>query len=172
MKNVFVKIAGYMILVGIVFGLFVVVVIPFELFKKADAETWPARKGVVTKSYADRHSGGFGRSGASYYKAEVCGQYQDNGENFCVTQIRYGGFRFGEGKADALDTVARYPAGRTVDIYYSPDNPRETVLEAKSPWIEMLALLGLGIGFLTLPIVLWLFRKRAASANGSIGIDR
>lgn len=160
MKNILGKIAGYVILIGIFFGLFVVIAIPFEMFKKADAEKWPARKAVVTRSFADRHGGGYGRAGAPYYKAEVCGVYQDNGEKFCVTHIRFGGFRFGEGRADAMAAVARYPVGREVDIYHAPDDLTETVLEAQSPWTEMYTLLGIGIGFLLLPVLLWLFRKQ------------
>jgi hypothetical protein len=161
MKNILGKIAGFVILAGIAFGLFVMVALPFEMFIKAEAETWPARKGIITKSYASHHRGSAGKnSGGSYFKAEICGVYEDNGEKFCVTRIRYGGFRLGEGKASALETVAKYPVGREVDIYHAPDNPKETVLEAKSPWTEMFTLLGLGIGFLLLPVLLWVFRKQ------------
>lgn len=56
--------------------------------------------------------------------------------------------------------VADYPVGREIDVYYSPKDPRETVLEARSSWREMYILLGLGIGFLLLPLFLWIFRKR------------
>jgi len=44
-----------------------------------------------------------------------------------------------------------------VRYYY---NPKETVLEARSSWTEMYVMLGLGIGFLLLPVLLWAFRKR------------
>jgi len=49
--------------------------------------------------------------------------------------------------------------GSEVAVYYSPKNPRDTVLEAHSSWQEMKTLLGLGIGFLLLPVIPWLFRK-------------
>lgn len=161
MNGIVGKLIGFVLLAGIVFGLFVVVVAPIEMYKKVKAETWPSRKGVITASYARHHRGGFGRSpGGPYWKAEVCGRYSDNGERFCVSRIRFGGFRFGGGKAGALETVAGYPAGMRVDIYYSPENPKETVLEAHSSWNEMFILLGLGIGFLLLPVFLWVFRKK------------
>jgi len=161
MKNVFEKILGYVILAGLLFGLFIVVTIPFEMYKKAEAEKWPSRRGVVTTSYAHLNRGSAGRSGSGpWWRAEVCGNYSDNGERFCVSRIRYGGFRWGAGKAQAFETVARYPVGREVDVYYSPKNPRDTVLEAHSSWQEMKTLLGLGIGFLLLPVIPWLFRKR------------
>lgn len=167
MKGFLGKLTGFVLLAGIVFGLFAVVAASFEMFEKAQAESWPSRKAVVTKSYAShRRGGGSLRHGSSmYWAVEVCGVYKDNGDKFCVSRIRYGGFRWGEGKADAFDTVARYPVGREVDVHYSPDDPRETVLEAVSPWTEMVALLGLGIAFLLAPVILFLLRKRIDPAR-------
>lgn len=150
------------LLMGIFFGLFVLVTVPFEMLKKAKAESWPSRPGIVTLSYASQKSGSVGRSGsAPYFKPEICGTYRDNGERFCVWRIRYGGFRFGGGKRQALETIAKYPVGSNVSVYFSPDDPKETVLEAVSPWREMYTLLGLGTFFLVLPFVLWLFGRKA-----------
>jgi hypothetical protein len=159
-KDVFLKVLGYVLFAGLAFGLFVVAVIPYEMYRKSQAETWPSRAGVITKSFTSRQSGSAGRTGAPYVKAELCGTYKDNGEAFCVTRVRYGGFRFGEGRGSADETVARYPVGTPVDIHYSPDDPKETVLEASSPWTEMFILLGLAVAFLLLPVLLWLFRKQ------------
>lgn len=161
MKDLLMKILGWIMLVGILFGLFVVVAVPFEMYQKAQAEKWPSRRGIITTSYAHLNRGSAGRSGyAPWWRAEVCGNYRDNGERFCVSRIRYGAFRWGGGKADAFDTVARYPVGREVDVSYAPGNPRQTVLEARSSWKEMQILLGLGIAFLLLPLILWLFRRQ------------
>jgi hypothetical protein len=161
MKGIIGKLTGFVLLAGFLFGLFVVVFAPIEMFKKAKVETWPSRKGVITLSYASRIPGSAARSvTAAYWKAEICGRYIDDGEKFCISRVRFGGFRFGEGKASAFETVGRYPIGRQVDIYYSPENPKETVLEAHSSWNEMLILLGLGIAFLLLPVVLWALRNK------------
>jgi hypothetical protein len=160
-KDILGKIGGFVILAGIVFGLFVIVTVPFEMYKKAQAETWPVRQAIITKSFISHQSGAAGKHGRpSYWKAEICGTYSDSGDFFCVDRIRYGGFRFGEGKQAAQMTIEKYPVGMQVDVYYDPDDPEETVLEAHSPWTEMHALLGLGIGFLLLPAVLWLLRER------------
>ncbi len=108
MKGIIGKLAGFVLLAGIAFGLFVIVVAPIEMFKKAQAETWPSRKGVITLSYALHHRGSAGKSsGGPYWTAEICGSYLDNSERFCVSRVRFGGFRCGEGKADALEAVAR-----------------------------------------------------------------
>lgn len=155
------QLIGFLLLTGIVFGLFAVVAAPIEMFQKARAESWPARKGVVTVSYARQQRGGFGRNPSGpYWTGEICGKYLDSGEMFCIARVRYGGFRFGAGKASALATVARYPVGREIEVYYDPEDPKETVLEPRSSWREMFTLLGLGIGFLLLPVFLWLFRKQ------------
>lgn len=160
MKIVFEKILGYIMLAGLLFGLFVVVAVPFEMYGKAEAEKWPSRKGVVTTSYAHLNRGSAGKSGSGpWWRAEICGTYIDSGERFCVSRIRYGGFRWGGGKAQAFETVARYPVGSVIDVYYSPKNPQKTVLEAHSSWKEMKTLLGLGIGVLLLPFIFWLFQK-------------
>lgn len=161
MKNVLHKIVGVVLLAGILFGLFVAVTLPFEVFKKLDAENWPARTGVITQSYVHEQRG----SGvAPYSKVEICGNYQDTGERFCVRHVRFGGFRWGGGRAKALETVARYPVGRQVEVHYSSDDPRDTVLEARSPWTEMIVLGGLGAAFLLVPVLLWVFRGRIERA--------
>lgn len=151
------KLIGFVLLCGIVFGLFIVVVAPIEMLKKAEAETWPSRKAIITKSYSSHKRG---IRNLLYWNPEICGTYLDNGEKFCAARVRYGGFRFGEGEASARAAVAKYPVGREVDVYYSPENPKETVLEARSSWDEMLILFTLGIVFLLLPVCLWLFRKK------------
>jgi len=159
MKDIGGKLMGVVVLAGILFGVFVVLFIPAELLQKADAESWPSRKGTITTSYASYHAS-FSRSGSPFWRAEICGTYDDSGERFCARHIRFGGFRFGDGKAGVMETVARYPVGRRVDVYFSPDDPKETLLEARSSWQEMFTLLGLAVAFLVLPILLWLFRKK------------
>jgi Protein of unknown function (DUF3592) len=158
LSNTLEKIAGVVILLGILFGLLLVLVIPYEMFRKADAENWSSsRKGVITQSYANRRVDvSAGRRGVSW-RSEICGTYQDNGERFCVSHVSYGDFGW---EARAREVVAKYPVGREVDVYYSPDNPKETILEPVSPWTQIFTFLGLGIGFLLLPVVLWAFRKK------------
>jgi len=156
-KQMLLKLFGFVLLVGIIFGLFTIVVVPIEMSKMAAAEKWPSRKGLITKSFADRRSS---PQKAPWWRVEICGTYMDNGEKFCVQRVRYGDIRFGSGEAKAREAAAKYPVGREVDIYYSPSNPKETVLEARTSWNKMITLLGLGIGFLLLTVLLWLFRKQ------------
>ncbi len=80
-------------------------------------------------------------------------------------RFRYGGFRFGTGERSAVEAAAKYSAGQEVDIYYSPDNPKKTVLEARSSWDEIYILVGLAISFLMIPVFIWLFRKMRKSSK-------
>lgn len=156
MKALFGTVVGFLLLGAVAMALFVTVVTPFVMVQKAQAESWPSRKGVVTSAYAAHRRGSKGW----YWSPAICGTYLDNGEKFCATRIRFGGFIFGDGKEVANEAVAKYPAGRTIDVHYNPDNPRETLLEAHSSWREMIALLALGIAFLLVPVVLWAFRRK------------
>ena len=163
-KNALAKLAGYVMLAGILYGLFVVIVVPISMIEKAAAESWPSRRGTITLSYASHRRGA---RNTAYWFPEICGTYQDTGERFCVTRVRFGRIRWSEGKAQAEEAVAKYPVGREVDIHHAPGNPRNTVLEAVSPWTELYTLLGIGVAFLMLPVVLWVFRKRIALEPGT-----
>ena len=155
-KDVMGKILGFTLLAGIVFGLFTVVAVPFEMYKMAQAQHWPSRKGTITLSYARKISN---PREAPWWKTEICGRYLDNGEKFCISRVSYGEFRFGGGKASSEAKVAKYPVGREVEVYYAPEHPKRTILEPHASWKHMIVLLGLGIGFLLVPVLLWLFRR-------------
>src|SRR5688500_406853 len=99
------------------------------MYQKAQAENWPAREAIITKTYISRHMGRVKGGFVRYSKPEICGNYKDTNEFFCVDRIRYGGFRFGEGHDEALSALKKYPVAMEVDVYYDPDNPDETVLE-------------------------------------------
>jgi hypothetical protein len=152
---------GVVLLVGIVFGLFAVVTVPIEMSRMAQAEHWPSRKAVITHSYTRHVRGSATRPRTnSSWKVEICGVYEDDGGKFCLSRVRYGDIRLGADKNGALEMVAKYPLGREVEVYYSPDNPKETILEPHAPWNKMIILLSAGIGFLLLPFFLWVFRKK------------
>ena len=162
MKNILGKIFGFVLLSCILFGLFILVTASFEIYQKVVAETWPSRKAIVTKSFASSNRD---RKEGVTWRPVLCGTYKDNGESFCVGRFRYGGFRFGTGKRSAVEAAAKYSPGQEVDIYFSPDNPKKTVLEAHSSWNEIYILVGLAIFFLLIPVFIWLFRKMHKSSK-------
>jgi hypothetical protein len=59
-----------------------------------------------------------------------------------------------------MEDVAKYPKGANVKIYYSPNDPLDTVLEPFAPWDTMIITLAGGVGLVLLPVMLYLFRKQ------------
>jgi hypothetical protein len=150
---------GFGILAGFILGLFFTVTVPFELRRMAEARGWPSQKGIITKSVASRKTGLLQRP---YWAAEICGLYKDNGVGFCVSRVRYGEFRFGDGEAASLAAVATYPLGKEVDVYYAPYDSTTTILEPHASPSTMVITLALGIGLVFLPVLLFVLRSALA----------
>lgn len=157
LKSFTYQLPGYLMILGFLFGLFVVLIAPYEMVKMAQTESWPSRKGVVTVAY-DRHYRGARQ--AESVSSEICGTYHDNGERFCVARIRYGSVRWGTGEASALAAVSRYPVGSEIEVFHAPGNLKDTVLEPRPSWREMQVMLGLGLFFLALPVLLHVLKKK------------
>jgi hypothetical protein len=137
-----------------------------ELSKLHEARTWPARKALLTHSYA-RYMRSRGRW--LYWHAELAGNFLDSGERFGIRRVRYG---IGNGpwtRRQVEQVVAKYPANTEVTVYQSPRNPRQVILEPDAPatgsWIALASGLALGL----LPGVLYLYgvlvRKRAEATR-------
>ncbi len=155
------KIIRALLLLGIAVGLVTVVAVPIEMSKMAAAKHWPSRKGVITTSYVRPVLGRVGKMGTTTtWRPEICGFYPDNqADRFCIARVRYGEIRWGSWKAPSEAVAAQYPAGREIDVYYDPEDPKETILDPLAPWNEMIALLSIGVAGLLLPVFLWVFRK-------------
>jgi hypothetical protein len=154
------------LLAGFVGGLFVLVVMPFELLPMHAARTWPARQGVIEASRTTFARGG-GTRPTPFWRVDIRGAYADSGEEFRISRIRYGDFRWGDGRAQAEADTRRYAVGSVVDVYYSPSSPSDTVLEPLAPWDTMLILLGLAVAFVATPPLLFL--ASYAARRGSAG---
>ena len=93
---------------------------------RASAQSWPSTSGIVlTSSVQVRRSN---RSRSEY--PVVVYQYGVNGKSYQGQRIKasdkFMSVRvFGEAQA----TVARYPVGSRVTVYYDPNNPSESALE-------------------------------------------
>jgi hypothetical protein len=130
-----------------------------ELSKLHEARTWPARKAVLTHSYA-RYIRSPGRP--PRWHAELAGNFLDTGQRFGIRRVHYG---IGNGpwtRRQTEEVVAKYPAHTEVTVYQSPTNPRQVILEpnvsATGTWLALAA----GLGFGLLPSVLY-FQARVRS---------
>lgn len=157
LKNIPGQIIGILILLGFFVGLMAIVFVPVEMNKMAEAQTWPYRPGVITHSSASEV---FSNRRGNYWSYVIRGTFSDTGEPFVITKVRYGEFWLGKGKSQCQEVVARYPRGSMVQVYYSPTHPNAMILEPFASWNGMYHVLGVGLGLVLLPFVLYLFRKR------------
>jgi hypothetical protein len=147
---------GAIILLWFFFGLLVIVFMPFELWRMAQARSWPFREAVISKSVASPQ----GSTGRTLWTPAIRATYRDTGEEVWISRVRYGEFRMRGARAGAEADVARYRPGMVVRVYYSPTNPKETLLEPFAPWTTMIGMSIVGVSGVLLPFVLFLFRKR------------
>lgn len=155
-------VGGLALLISLFFGAFLLIVLPIEMWQKRQAESWPARDAVVTTSYARKlHSS---RSGTRW-APEICVTYRDDQTTSCIRRVRYGGVRFGKAKRETEEAVARYPIGRRVAVHHRPGDSKDTVLEARSSWLEMRIAMAVGLAMVGLPLLGILIARRRSLAR-------
>ena len=93
---------------------------------KQSAQSWPGTMGTVTMSTIQIQHTSRSRS-----EIPVVGyQYQVNGQTYTGGTIKAGEQFFNvRVMGDAQKTIARYPVGAQVMVYYNPANPSESALE-------------------------------------------
>ena len=93
---------------------------------RASAQSWPSTAGIVLASSVQvRRSN---RSRSEY--PVVVYQYEVNGKSYQGQRIKASDkFISVRISGEAQATVARYPAGARVTVYYDPNNPSESALE-------------------------------------------
>jgi hypothetical protein len=110
--------------------------------KSQNSRSWPEAEGVITKS-STRIQRSSSDSGAPTTIADVWYSYVVDGiehHNDTISLAQYG-----SGSArHAVQEARRYPVGSRVMVYYDPENPHDSVLEHKTPWIFIGIFGGLG----------------------------
>lgn len=102
---------------------------------------WPTVEGRVLSSSVKSEAG---KKGGLVYSAEVNYAYKVNGESFSSERVRFGSISTGN-RVLPKQLVEKYPAGRSVTVYYSSADPFFAVLE---PGIQSASLIVVGIGVL------------------------
>jgi hypothetical protein len=93
---------------------------------RQNAQSWPSTSGTVLISTVQ--SKRTGRSRSTY--PVVVYQYQVGGRDYQGQRIKAGEqFLNVRVAGQAQATVARYPSGANVTVYYNPQNPAESALE-------------------------------------------
>ena len=130
--SVFITVAG--VACSVILPILILGAVGYFIYKRSQqsgvarqmTQTWPSATGTVLMSSVQWGSGS--HSGTSY--PVVVYQYEVNGKTYQSQNIK-AGERFLNvrvmGQAQA--TVARYPIGANVTVYYNPANPAESALE-------------------------------------------
>jgi hypothetical protein len=93
---------------------------------RQNAQSWPSTRGTVLMSTLQVKRTGRSRSEVPL----VLYQYEVNGKEHQGQRIKAGEqFLSIRVAGEARATVARYPVGAKVTVYYNPENPAESALE-------------------------------------------
>jgi len=108
----------------------VLVMIARRSSAKANAsKDWPSTSGQVLMSQIEMRRSSGRNTGMSPFPVVVY-EYTVMGQRYQSNRIAFGG-DIG-GSMIAQPTIAKYPAGSMVTVYYNPQNPGEAVLEQRS----------------------------------------
>jgi hypothetical protein len=133
------KIVGVVVLF-VAFG--AIAVAGYFFLKSQRTRDWPSVEGVITKS-STRIQREPGTSGTPTTIADVWYTFVIDGVEFRNDTISLS--QYGSSSAShAVKEARRYPVGSRVMIYYNPENPFDSVLEHKTPWVFIGLFAGLG----------------------------
>ena len=127
------------ILIGFVcaFALMIVAATYIKWREVQTAKAWLSITGHITGSRSEArevnaHVGGSTSKGSTEFRnfAKITFQYKVNDKTF--TSSRHS-LRHDIGNVDVAGTLARYPKGSAVIVYYDPANPSQSVLERTMP---------------------------------------
>jgi hypothetical protein len=143
---------GVLILLGFLAGWLFAIAGAVEVSQIEAARSWPARKAVITHSYA-RQVRGF--QSQLYWHAEITGEYIDDGRTFGVRRHAYGIENSVNTRGAAEALVRKYPVGTRLDVYPEPGNPRNAILEPQASAVLTWATLWSGVALILLPFALY-----------------
>ena len=96
----------------------------WTLIRSLRCEHWPTTEGVIEQAELKYHSSDHG-SGS--YSASITYDYQVAGVHYPGTRLAFGEMSSSSGYPQGI--LDRFPVGKKVRVYYSPDVPQLAVLE-------------------------------------------
>ena len=135
--------------------------------------SWPSVEGKIiaasVKTQTATPSGGRTRATSRTYKANVSYEYSVGGTRYSSDKVSFG--EYGDSDPEhARGIVGRYPAGKTVQVYYNPEKPDVAVLEPGASWSSYVPL-GVGILFALAGVAVSLGGFVAKKRQETLGID-
>lgn len=133
-----------------IFGL-VITLAGILRFKRArESVYWPVAEGVIIKSCVGTRM----HKGEVHHYADVKYSFKVNGEEYTSGEITY---KHVNRSID--ETLAKFPVGLKVKVYYNPDDPSIALLEPGASW-ETYQAFAIGILILIVDIGVIVYYKR------------
>ena len=119
----------------------------FEIKGSQESGSWPSVQGTITSSgMSKRITRDSNHRKRTTYYPKVGFQYLVDGHKYNSSRIAFGTGDTGGSEKWARKIVNRYPTGKTVTVYYNPQDPQYGVLESGVTWRSIIFLLA-GIVF-------------------------
>jgi hypothetical protein len=119
----------------------------YEIKGSRESGSWPSAQGAITSSgISKRISTDSDHRKRTTYYPKVGFQYQVDGRRYTSSRIAFGTGDTGGSAKWARKVVNQYPVGKTVAVYYNPQDPQYGVLESGITWRSIIFLLA-GIAF-------------------------
>src|SRR5438105_2442035 len=140
------------LLMGFAFSGVIMLALGAKLAEVYQARHWLATTGTITKSKVRAHKGAADDEGHEYRSEPlVAYEYQVAGRPYRGTRVS---FAERSGGADLMPTLARYPIGKSVQVYYNPAKPAQSVLERDLPPLALAGVAALLAVFLGAAVLL------------------
>ncbi|MBT4311172.1 MAG: DUF3592 domain-containing protein [Anaerolineae bacterium] len=99
--------------------------------KSEESQAWSGTSGRITESYVreSQSQDSDGYTSTTYYP-EVRYLYQVMGVEYDGKRVAFGG-DVGGSRKKANERIGQYPVGKTVTVYYDPNNHEDAVLERR-----------------------------------------
>ena len=119
-------------LILVVAGYFAYAILGSYNAQKEAAKSFQPVQAVVTASRV-RSSKPPGIKSSRTYSVQIEYSYMVNGQAYSGHRFAFLGKNSVKSREDAQKFVDNYPAGRSITVYYKPDNPAEAIVYNKPP---------------------------------------
>ena len=172
-SNAFIFVVGR--LFPLSFGFGSIIFLGFGLWainKGMQSENWDKGTATITSSGIEKKESrskdaqGFTRTSTSF-SVRVTYAYTVEGSNFEGNTVGFGTMSHNE-RSDAQEELKSYPKGKTIEVYYDPENPSDSVLKKGVFWpmyimISIMIIILIGSIWASFALPKYLKRRAAAA---------
>jgi len=119
--------AHYVVCISCILGIACLIFSGFLYKKSIETNTWRSCKGEILHSLVDRQQVG---TSSPSYKAKIEYKYTAENQVYFSKRIYFGSslFKFSAYRKEADSLVEKFRVGDSIDVFYNPRKPDESVL--------------------------------------------